>query len=261
MTIDPPAVEQFLKTAPRDLALYKACRDYASHFDGENDLDAYTNGEYRVLVTLLPDCKVAFDVGANRGEWTEGALAVNPALEIHAFEPGAGSFAALAARALPPQVRRHQLGLGAVAERRELYALGGDTKLASLYRRTGLEDDYKIETPAHGEPVTITTLDAYCAEAGVGAIDFLKIDTEGHDLQVLCGGRELIARGAVRYVQFEYGASNVESRDLLKDFFAFFAGTRYNLHKIHPEGYGHYPRYNVRLENFQYQNWLAVRQE
>jgi len=261
MTIDIPSVERFLKAAPRDLALYKACRDYASHFDGENDLDSYTNGEYRVLATLLPECKVAFDVGANRGDWSETALALNPALEVHAFEPGTASFAALTSRGLPQQVRCNPLGLGAAAERRELYALGGDTRLASLYRRTGLEDDYKIETPAHGEAVTITTLDAYCADAGVAAIDYLKIDTEGHDLQVLRGGSALIARKAVRYIQFEYGASNVESRDLLKDFFAFFAETRYNLHKIHAEGYSHYPRYNVRLENFQYQNWLAVRQE
>ncbi|MBV8168682.1 MAG: FkbM family methyltransferase [Alphaproteobacteria bacterium] len=261
MTVDIPAIERFLQTAPRDLALYKACRDYASHFDGENDLDAYTNGEYRVLATLLPDCVVAFDVGANRGDWAETALALNPALQIHAFEPGAASFAALTGRGLPAAVRCNRLGLGAAAEQRELYALGTDTRLASLYRRTGLEDDYKIETPARGELVTITTLDAYCAEAGVAAIDYLKIDTEGHDLQVLRGGRGLVERGAVRFIQFEYGASNVESRDLLKDFFAFFAGTRYNLHKIHAEGFGHYPRYNVRLENFQYQNWLVVRQE
>jgi FkbM family methyltransferase len=261
MTIDIPGVEHFLKDAPRDLALYTACRAYASHFDGENDLDAYTNGEYRVLATLLPDCTVAFDVGANRGDWAETALVLNPALAIHAFEPGAASFAALTGRGLPAAVRCNRLGLGAAAEQRELYALGTDMRLASLYRRTGLEDDYRIETPERGESVTIDTLDAYCAAAGVGAIDYLKIDTEGHDLQVLRGGRELIARGAVRFIQFEYGASNVESRDLLKDFFAFFAGTRYNLHKIHAEGFSHYPRYNVRLENFQYQNWLVVRQE
>jgi FkbM family methyltransferase len=261
MTLDTAAVIQFLTAAPRDLALYKACRDYASHFDGENDLDSYTNGEYRVLATLLPECAVAFDVGANRGDWSETALALNPALAIHAFEPGAASFAALTARKLPAAVRINHVGLGAAAEQRALYALGGDTRLASLYRRTGLEDDYKIETPTHGETVTITTLDTYCADAGVTAIDFLKIDTEGHDLQVLRGAADLIARRAVRFIQFEYGAGNVESRDLLKDFFAFFAETRYNLHKIHAEGFSHYPRYNVRLENFQYQNWLAVRQE
>src|SRR5690349_355377 len=110
MSIDIPAVEHFLKAAPRDRALYKACRDYAAHFDGENDLDSATNGELNVLKEWLPKCRVVVDVGAHRGDWTEAALAINPALEIHAFEPASDSFAALAAKPLPAQVRRHRLG-------------------------------------------------------------------------------------------------------------------------------------------------------
>jgi FkbM family methyltransferase len=184
-------------------------------------------------------------------------LALNPALEIHAFEPSRDSFAQLAAKTQPPQVRRNNVGLGAAAEQRALYTLGADSALRSLYPRAGLEE-YGIETPAVGEPVTITTLDAYCRTAGVDAIDYLKIDTEGHDLQVLRGAVGLIGRRAIRTIQFEYGSANVDSRDLLKDFFTFFSDTPYQLHKIHPEGDRHYPRYNVRLENFQYQNWLAV---
>jgi len=110
-------------------------------------------------------------------------------------------------------------------------------------------------------PVPVATLAGVCERHVTGAIDFLKIDAEGHDLKVLRGGHGLFAARAVAVAQFEYGMSNIDSRDLLKDFFAFFAGTRYNLHKIHAEGFSHYPRYNVRLENFQYQNWLVVRQE
>lgn len=258
MTIDIATVERFLSTAPRDRALYKACRDYAWRFDGENDLDNYTNGELGVMQEWLPGCHVVFDVGAHGGAWTEAALVLNPALEIHAFEPASDSFAALAGKPFPSQVRRLKLGLGAVAEERTLYHLGSDTQLRSLYARSGLED--RLASPTAGERVAITTLDAYCEAAGVSAIDYLKIDAEGHDLQVLRGAGSLIARHAVRFIQFEYGQPNIESRDLLKDFFAFFDGTRYNLYKIHAEGYSHHPRYDVGLENFQYQNWLAVRQ-
>lgn len=261
MAIDLMSVLQFLRTAPREVALYRACRDYATHFDGENNADSYSNGEFTTLMSLIPGCRVVFDVGANRGEWTETVLTINPALEVHAFEPARDSFAALSAKPLASKVQLNNVGMGAVAEERELYAIGPDSEMRSLYRRAGLEDDYRIEASVTGERVALTTLDAYCATANVAAIDYLKIDTEGHDLQVLRGAADLIARRAVHFIQFEYGAANVESRDLLKDFFAFFEGTRYNLHKIHPEGYSHYPRYNVRLENFQYQNWLVVRQE
>lgn len=248
-----------LRAAPRDLSLYKACRDYAGHFDGENDFDSYTNGELKLLMRLLPECRTAFDVGAHHGDWTDAALAINPALTIHAFEPTRDSFAKLAAKPLPASVTRVPAGLGERDERRTMYVLGSDAQLRSLYAREGLEDDFGIETPREGEIVTITTLDGYCRSAGVEAIDYLKIDTEGHDLRVLRGASGLIDAGRIRFIQFEYGQANVESRDLLKDFFRFFADRPYNLHKIHPDGFSHHPRYNVRLENFQYQNWVAVR--
>ncbi|MBI3516199.1 MAG: FkbM family methyltransferase [Proteobacteria bacterium] len=257
MSIDIAAVEQFLPTAPRSVPLYQACRAYVWRFDGENDPDPYTNGEWRTLGEYMPHCRVVFDVGAHRGDWTETVLTINPDLEIHAFEPSRDGFDRIAAKNLPPRVRCNNVGLGARAEQRQLYTLGVDSEMRSLYPRAGLEE-YGIDVPPAGEPVTITTLDAYCQAAGVDAIDYLKIDTEGHDLQVLRGAAGMIGRRAIRYIQFEYGSTNVDSRDLLKDFFAFFDETPYRLHKIHPEGYRHYPRYNVRLENFQYQNWLAV---
>ena len=258
MPIDIAAIEQFLREAPRDAPLYKACRGYVWRFDGENDPAPATNGEWRSLCEFLPQCRIVFDVGANAGAWTETALSLNSALEIHAFEPARDSFSRLAALSLPAQVKRNNIGLGAVAEQRALYTIGADTEMRSLYARAGLET-YGIETPSVGEPVTIVTVDDYCRTAGVETIDYLKIDTEGHDLKVLRGAAGMIGRDAVRWIQFEYGSANVDSRDLLKDFFAFFEGTRYHLHKIHPEGRQHFARYNVRLENFQYQNWLAER--
>jgi len=257
MTTDISELERQLGTAPRDQALYDACRHYAARFAGENDPDAYSNGEYRVLRTVMPESRVVFDVGAHVGDWCEAALAINPALEIHAFEPARDSFAALTAKLLP-QVKASNLGLGAAGEERELFSFGPHTQLRSLYRREGLEDDYKIGAPVVSERVLLTTLDDYCAARGIDRIDYLKIDAEGHDLQVLRGARSLLDRRAVRIIQFEYGQANIESRDLLKDFFAFFRDYEFNLHKIHAEGYTIHLRYNARLDNFQHQNWLAV---
>jgi hypothetical protein len=65
----------------------------------------------------------------------------------------------------------------------------------------------------------------------------------------------------VRIVQFEYGGCNIDSRVLLKDLFAFFSDYRYLLFKIMPTCVEKHEVYSQRLENFQYQNWIAVRSD
>jgi hypothetical protein len=101
-------------------------------------------------------------------------------------------------------------------------------------------------------------LDAYCRERAIQRINYVKIDTEGHDLRVLRGGRAMLTAAAIDMVQFEYGAVCIDSRDFLKDFFDFFAELPYALYKIHPQWLAHHERYDPRLETFTYQNWLAV---
>lgn len=261
MPVDPSSVCSFLRSAPRDPQLYEACQAYAARFDGENNFDAYSNGEFSLVRSVMPDCAVVFDVGANRGDWTELVLALNPTVSVHAFEPSAASFQLLAAKHLPARAHLNQFALGDIHGNQDLFLFGDEatSELRSLYPRN-LAERFQREIPIARESVAITTCDDYCARNGITSIDCLKIDTEGHDLKVLRGASQLIADRAIRFIQFEYGQTNIESRDLLKDFFLFFEGRGYNLHKIHPEGYSHFPRYQARLENFHYQNWVAVRQ-
>ena len=45
-----------------------------------------------------------------------------------------------------------------------------------------------------GETVNVTTLDAFAAEHDVARIDFLKVDTEGYEPEVLEGAKGTISR-------------------------------------------------------------------
>jgi len=86
----------------------------------------------------------------------------------------------------------------------------------------------------------------------------MKVDVEGHELEVFKGAQGMLEKGAVKRIQFEYGGCNIDARMLLKDFFAFCAPYRYAFYKIYPHDLRHIPRYDQRLENFQYQNWVAL---
>src|SRR3954466_7127781 len=101
-----------LPLAPADPELYAACRKYTQRFDGDNDSDPATNGELAILRQTMPSCRVVFDAGANVGAWTQSVLALNPAVQIHAFEPSARTFAALEAKGLPASVVLNRLALG-----------------------------------------------------------------------------------------------------------------------------------------------------
>jgi len=57
---------------------------------------------------------------------------------------------------------------------------------------------------------------------GSGQIDFLKVDAEGHDLDVLVGFSRMLQAGKVRYVQVECGCSPDNLRHIPYDRIASF---------------------------------------
>ena len=56
-----------------------------------------------------------------------------------------------------------------------------------------------------------TTLDTFVEQHGIKNIDFLKIDTEGFELEVLQGAKQLLSEGKIGTVIFEYNAPILSS--------------------------------------------------
>ena len=247
-----------LKLLPYNTHLYNFCKSYVEKHDGDCNGDIATNGELRVMRQFLPGCSVVFDVGAHTGEWAKLALSVNPGLNIHCFEPSRENFANLTRNVFSPNVTCNPCGLSSENVEKPLFIFRSAPGLHSLYQRRGLESGWGLKTPAETEMVKLDTLENYCAERRIEKIDFLKVDVEGHELEVFKGGRSLFAEDRVRMVQFEYGGCNIDSKVLLKDIFEFFAGMNYRFYKIFPDRLKFFQQYDQRLENFKYQNWLLI---
>ena len=78
--------------------------------------------------------------------------------------------------------------------------------------------------------VEITTLDTFCRQSGVPAIDFLKIDVEGAEVDVLRGARELFAERRVDGGMIEICPGNLRQFETsVADLRAFFAEHDYDL--------------------------------
>jgi FkbM family methyltransferase len=238
-------------------AVYRLCEQFIDRYDNQTNWNPETNGETALLRKVMPNCRIVFDVGSHTGSWAEAALTINPRLEIHCFEASITTHRLLTERTPPLPVIANPFGLGAVAETRTLYCFGDGNNANSLYRRSGLET-HGFPPQVQTETVTIDTVDAYCARRGIAAVDFMKIDTEGHDLHVLQGASRLMAAKAIGAIQFEYGACNIDSHVLLRDLFEYLSSVDYLPAKIMPNHVAMMPAYDTRLENFRYQNWLAM---
>lgn len=123
------------------------------------------------------------DVGANVGASALFWRARYPAARLLCFEPVAENFALLSENLADyPSTECHHEGLGNADAKLELIASPGAGNHGgwSLYQRGQQGGEAR-------ERVTIRRSGARLAELGVHAIDILKIDTEGHEREILEG--------------------------------------------------------------------------
>jgi hypothetical protein len=132
--------------------------------------------------------------------------------------------------------------------------------LASLSRRR--LHHFGIEFEA-AETVQMRVLDDYCSERGVQRIDLLKLDVEGHELDVLQGAKRMFQEQRIGMVSFEFGGCNIDSRTFVQDFWYFFrqnGGGR--LHRLSPSGtLVPVPEYQEDLEQFRTTIFVMLRAE
>jgi len=237
----------------RNRFLYKLASFYVNTVDNDNDSDHWTNGEAAFAREKLRGAKIAFDVGAAFGDWTMIALEANPHLVVHCFEPASPRFKHLTDLKLGDRARLNRLGFGDSSAHAPIFfnTSGGSN---SLYAP-------RDSTAREAETITLTTIDAYCAENSIEYVDFIKMDIEGYEMTALRGAREMLSAGRIGVVQFEYSEIFFEAGTSLKDLMSFIRETNpaYEFYKLYPDGARHVPRYDHGLETFKLQNWAFVK--
>ena len=174
---------------------------------------------------------VVFDVGANDGRTALRLMRhLGVAPRLYCFEPVGETFRALEERtARHPNVRRFRLALGSEAGPRTIYL--GDLSVMSSF-------DPDWAGRGRAETVEVTTLDAFLEEHGVARVHLLKVDAEGHDLEVLRGARGALEAGRVDVVQVECGVAPGRT-PTLEEVRDHLLGLDYHLHAIQTQARGH----------------------
>jgi len=157
------------------------------------------------LVEQLPEthmCTV-LDVGSNVGWWTYQFAQGFPQAEYHLFEP----VRSLADESIANLARFDHITMDRVHVNR--VALSSSEGVGRVTTLPDVTVNHLVEAGSDWpvEDVDLVTGDGYCHEHGIDHVDYLKIDCEGHDLEVLQGFSEMIDRGRVAYIQVEVSLS------------------------------------------------------
>jgi len=174
--------------------------------------------EMRWMLGHLHPGDVAFDIGAHKGAyafWMRQATGRKG--RVVAFEPQAKG-AQLLRRLFGSGVRVEEIGLSHQAGTQRFY-IQPQNNLVSY--EASLENKY---ADAIVHEIRTDTLDGYCARTGLRPA-FLKIDVEGHELEVLRGGTEMLRSSRPRLL-LELERRHVGA-ERMQEVFTFLEGAGY----------------------------------
>lgn len=219
--------------------------------DNDYDLNPHSDGEYNLLKRLLheaPANSTFFDVGGAYGDWAMFVRSKRNDTTVHIFDPFPEMTSYLRERFKnDSNVKINQVAISDGEVGLDFYA---DTYSLHSRRSVGRPGNHIISVEA-------VKLDDYIREKNISSVYFMKMDIEGHEPFALRGAKEGLQRGVFKYIQFEYGGCNIDSRTYLKDFFDIFQGLPYRIGKLHPHHVEYFPSYNRLVDNFYDCNWIA----
>lgn len=139
------------------------------------------------LLSSKSPVPVILDVGANFGFYSLVlAQHLDRSAQVHAFEPGK-----ITADWLESNVKLNHLEKVITIHR---LALGAEAGLATLGQRGGDSGQAHLMSKAtDGESVVVETMDNWVrSQANLRRVDFIKMDVEGYEPEVLLGGTETL---------------------------------------------------------------------
>lgn len=248
--MDIPVVRSFVWRFGRRLYRW-ARREARSNF--------VTNGELRLIQNVIEYAdinkeSILLDIGANKGVWSENAVALIMSHgipgHVHGFEPASFSFSYLLEKfKVNELVSMHKVAMSNLSGEAELFVVGELSGTNSLLRNDG----------ATIEKVRTMSVDDFLHTEKIEHLLLVKSDTEGHDLNVLMGASEALRKGLIDVWQFEYNHRWIGGRAYLKDVFDFIADKPYLLGKLYENGIETYDMWHPELELFFESNYVLIR--
>lgn len=140
---------------------------------------------------------VIFDIGAHEGLYTKFVLQTIPDADCYLFEPNIDLLKDF------KNGNIYGFAVSDVSEEQTFYIPPKkNDELASLYKREVFNDTGFITKEA-----TCVTVDLFCISMAISKVDFIKVDVEGAELDVLNGCPSMMRNKQIKFLQVEYGGT------------------------------------------------------
>lgn len=236
----------------------QVAEDFLIGYWNESYFNMQNNGELYLIKSAKEYFKsqniIVFDVGANHGQWSMLVKNTFPNSSIYCFEIIPKTFTKLAENCEKKEgFTLNQFGLSNINGEVEVTFFPSEDTGSSIQALPW--DCPSITVTSH-----VVSGDQYSQENNINEIDFLKIDTEGHELAVLKGFNNLLKDGRITLIQFEYGMTYIPPRITLGDVYHLLSPYGYSIGRLHPAGVK-FKLYDMfEDENFRAGNYVAVHQ-
>lgn len=201
------------------------------------DLSLFLFGNFQKHVSenkRLPLCQdaVIFDVGANMGAMAMQFAKRASSGRVYAFEPTFYAFERLQKNlSLNPDLAKRIVAIQSFVS--SATSNRTDIKAYASWKVGGCSDSQKHSV--HGGTVKSTdgigavSLDDFVLHNDIHRLDFIKIDTDGHELEVLKGAKTVVGKFKPAVI-FEIGIYVMQERNIdFSDYAQFFSSYNYSL--------------------------------
>lgn len=159
---------------------------------------------FKFIEQEINQAKIIFDIGANIGATVLFFAKCNPTAQIHAFEPDSFLFKK-AKKNIDlngfNNIHLHNFGLGKSKHQAKLYLLDK--------HNLGMNRIFSKPNPYPFQEVEIDSLDNFVLENKISEIDFIKIDTENYELEILIGAEKTFNSLPISLIHIEITNKNL----------------------------------------------------